>query len=184
MVIRNSLAKALSTSAAKLVEDEALPQYIARRRWFGLKDQAMKATRIINLIDIDEGAHEILLTEVEFKTRGPTRRGSLPLSILWEDEPSAALPNRLAVARVRRGRRVGLLTDAFALPNFAHRVVECLAAGKEFACTDGVVRFRPTEFGQLRLKAIPDVEVNWLAAEQSNSSLTVGDAAMLKIYRR
>jgi maltose alpha-D-glucosyltransferase/alpha-amylase len=46
------------------------------------------------------------------------------------------------------------------------------------------VRFRPTEFGQLRLKAIPDVEVNWLAAEQSNSSLTVGDAAMLKIYRR
>ena len=31
---------------------------------------------------------------------------------------------------------------------------------------------------------MPDAEVNWLAAEQSNSSLTVGDAAMLKIYRR
>src|SRR5260370_460474 len=121
MVIRNSLAKALSTSAAKLVEDEALPQYIARRRWFGLKDQAIKATRIINLIDIDEGAHKILLAEVEVKTPGATTRWFLPLSILWEDEPSAALPNRLAVARVPRGRRVGLLTDDFALPSLAWR---------------------------------------------------------------
>src|SRR5205807_2899295 len=116
-----------------LVEDEALPQYIARRRWFGLKDQAIKATRIINLIDIDEGAREMLLTEVEVKTPGATTRWFLPLSILWEDEPSAALPNRLAVARVRRGRRVGLLTDAFALPSFAHRFVAALAAGKEFS---------------------------------------------------
>jgi maltose alpha-D-glucosyltransferase/alpha-amylase len=184
MVIRDSLAKALSTSAAKLVEDEALPQYIARRRWFGLKDQAIKATRIINLIDIDEGAHEILLTEVEVKTPGTTTRWFLPLSILWEDEPSAALANRLAVARVRRGRRVGLLTDAFALPSFAYSFVAALAAGKEFAYSDGVVRFRPTETGRGQLEAIPDAEVNWLAAEHSNSSLTVGDVAMLKIYRR
>jgi maltose alpha-D-glucosyltransferase / alpha-amylase len=90
MIIRDSLANALSTPAAKLVEDEALPQYIARRRWFGLKDQAIKATRIINLINIDEGAREILLTEVEVKTPGATTRWFLPLSILWEDEPRRA----------------------------------------------------------------------------------------------
>jgi maltose alpha-D-glucosyltransferase / alpha-amylase len=184
IVIRDSLAKALSTSAAKLLEDEALPQYVARRRWFGLKDQAIKATRVVNLIDINEGAHEILLTEVEVKTPGATTSWFLPLSILWEDEPSAALPNRLAVARVRRGRRVGLLTDAFALPSFAYSFVAALAARKEFAYSDGVVRFRPTETGRARLEAIGDADVNWLAAEHSNSSLTVGDLAMLKIYRR
>ena len=44
----------------------------------------------------------------------------------------------LALARVRRGRRTGLLTDAFGLPSFAHRFVTCLASGKEFACDDGV----------------------------------------------
>ena len=43
MVIRGSLAKALVSPAAKLVEDEALPQYIAKRRWFGLKDQPIKS---------------------------------------------------------------------------------------------------------------------------------------------
>jgi maltose alpha-D-glucosyltransferase / alpha-amylase len=184
MVIRDSLAKALSTSAAKLVEDEALPQYIAKRRWFSLKDQVIKATRVTNPINIGDDAHEILLTEVEVKTPGATTRWFLPLSVLWEDEPSAVLPNRLALARVRRGRRVGLLTDAFALPSFARRFVACLAAGKTFKYADGVVNFKPTEPGRIQLEAIPDAEVNWLTAEQSNSSLTVGDVAMLKVYRR
>jgi maltose alpha-D-glucosyltransferase / alpha-amylase len=185
MIIRDSLANALSTPAAKLVEDEALPQYIARRRWFALKDQAIKATRVINLINIAEGADEILLSEVEVKTAGATTRWFLPLSILWEeDEPFAALPHRLAVARVRRGRRVGLLTDAFALPSFAYSFVAALAAGQEFAYSDGVVHFRPTETGRAQLAAIRDAEVHWLAAEHANSSLTVGDVAMLKIYRR
>jgi maltose alpha-D-glucosyltransferase/alpha-amylase len=185
MVIRDSLANALSTPAAKLLEDEALPRYIARRRWFGLKDQVIKATRVINPINIDEGADEILLTEVEVKTPSATARWFLPLSILWqEDEPFAALPHRLAIARVRRGRRVGLLTDAFALPSFAYSFLAALAAGKEFASSDGVVRFQPTETGRAQLEAIPDAEVHWLAAEHSNSSLTVGDVAMLKIYRR
>jgi maltose alpha-D-glucosyltransferase/alpha-amylase len=46
------------------------------------------------------------------------------------------------------------------------------------------VRFRPTETGRAQLEAIPDAEVNWLAAEHPNSSLTVGDVAMLKVYRR
>ena len=117
--------------------------------------------------------------------RGDTARWFLPLSILWEeDEPSAALPHRLAVARVRRGRRVGLLTDAFALPSFAYSFVAALAAGKEFAYSDGVVRFRPTESGHAQLQTGGDADVHWLAAEHSNSSLTVGDMAMLKIYRR
>src|SRR5204862_4209132 len=41
IVIRDSLAKELSTSAARVLEDEALPEYIPRRRWFDLKDHAI-----------------------------------------------------------------------------------------------------------------------------------------------
>ena len=184
MIVRDSLAKALASPAAKLVEDEALPQYIAKRRWFGLKDQTIKAVRVTHLVNIGDEAREILLTVAEVKTTGATTRWLLPLAVLWEDEPSTALPNMLALARVRRGRRTGLLTDAFALPSFAHRFVTCLASGKEFACDDGVVRFQPTEAGRGPLETTLDAEVNWLAAEQSNSLLTVGDVAMLKIYRR
>jgi maltose alpha-D-glucosyltransferase/alpha-amylase len=184
MIVHSSLAKALVSPAAKLIEDEALPQYIAKRRWFGLIDQPIKAARITHLVNIGDEADEILLTVAEVKTTGATTRWLLPLAVLWEDQPSTALPNMLAVARVRRGRRVGLLTDAFALPSFAHRFVACLALGKEFASDDGVVRFQPTETGRGPLDESLKAEVNLLAAEQSNSLLTIGDVAMLKIYRR
>ena len=184
MIIRGSLAKALVSPAAKLVEDEALPQYIAKRRWFGLKDQPIKAARVTHLVNIGDDADEILLTVVEVKTTGATTHWLLPLAVLWEDQPSAALANMLAVARVRRGSRVGLLTDAFALPSFAHRFLSCLASGKEFTSDDGVLRFQPTEAGRDRLEGSLKAEVNLLAAEQSNSLLTIGDVAMLKMYRR
>ena len=184
MVIRDSLAKALATSAVKLIEDEALPQYIAKRRWFGLKDQVIKNARIMNVAKIGDEPHEILLSEIEVKTTGATTRWLLPLGILWEDELSAALPTRLALARVRRGRKTGLLTDAFALPDFAHHVVAALAGGKEVRSGDGIIQFRPTETGRVKLANVPETDVHWLAAEQSNSSLTIGDTAMLKIFRR
>ena len=184
MIVRGSLAKALVSPAAKLVEDEALPQYIAKRRWFGLKDQPIKAARVTHLVNIGDDADEILLTVAEVKTTGATTHWLLPLAVLWEDQPSAALANMLAVARVRRGSRVGLLTDAFALPSFAHRFISCLASGKEFTSDDGVLRFQPTEAGRDRLEGSLKAEVNMLAAEQSNSLLTIGDVAMLKMYRR
>ena len=184
MIIRGSLSKALVSPAAKLVEDEALPQYIAKRRWFSLKDQPIKAARVTHLVNIGDDADEILLTVVEVKTTGATTHWLLPLAVLWEDQPSAALANMLAVARVRRGPRVGLLTDAFALPSFAHRFLSCLASSKEFTSDDGVLRFQPTEAGRDRIEGSLKAEVNLLAAEQSNSLLTIGDVAMLKMYRR
>ena len=184
MIVRGSLAKAIISPAAKLVEEEALPQYIAKRRWYALKDQPIKAAQFTHLVNIGDEADEILLTVAEVNTTEGTTRWLLPLAVLWEDQPATTLATRLAVARVRRGRRVGLLTDAFALPSFAHRLVACLSSNKRFASDDGVVCFRPTETGRGLLEAGLEAEVNWLAVEQSNSVLTVGDVAMLKIYRR
>ena len=56
-----------------------------------------------------------------------------------------------------------------------------ISAGR---CDDGVLRFQPTEAGRAPLDASLKAEVTLLAAEQSNSLLTIGDVAMLKIYRR
>jgi maltose alpha-D-glucosyltransferase/alpha-amylase len=184
IVMRDTLAKALSPDGRVLIENESLSQYIAKRRWFGLKDQTVRSAHIANVTDIRDGDREILLAEVEVKTDAAPSRWFLPMSILWEDEPSGALPHRLALVRVRRGRRLGFLTDAFALPSFAYRFVDALAAGREFKNPEGVLHFRPTESGKELLRAATHEDVNWLSAEQSNSSLTIGDTVMLKIFRR
>jgi maltose alpha-D-glucosyltransferase/alpha-amylase len=182
VVLRGGLASALTGNS--VIETEALPQYIVKRRWFGLKDQTITSIRISSLTDISGREQELLLGDIEVKTSGGTSHWLLPLAILWEDEPSTALSNRLALARVRRGRRPGFLTDAFSLPGFAYRFIASLGAGETFAETKARLEFRPTEVGRAILQSASGQEVNWLAAEQSNSSLTIGDVLMLKIYRR
>jgi len=186
VVMRESLAKALIGPAQAQLEHESLPQYVAKRRWFGLKDHTIKATRIASLTNIGDSEGEILLTEIEVKADGAATRWLLPLGVLWEDESAPALPSRLALARVRRGRRLGLLTDGFALPNFAHRVADALLHNREFKNSEGTVCFRPTDAGRelLRAGAEADAPINWLTAEQSNSSLIIGDSVMLKLFRR
>jgi maltose alpha-D-glucosyltransferase/alpha-amylase len=183
IVLRDNLARGLATNARSLIERDTLPQYVAKRRWFGLKDQTIESVHIAYTTNIGEKDREVLISEIEVKTTESKSRWLLPLGIIWEEEPTAALPSRLALARVRRGRHLGLLTDAFTLPSFAHRFVSCLAAGSEFAQADGALVFRPTELGRAALQSIEESDINWLSAEQSNSSLTVGDIAMVKIYR-
>ena len=126
---------------------------------------------------------EVLLSEIEVKTDGATTRWQLPLSMCWDDEPSAALPSQLALARVRRGRRVGLLTDAFSLPIFARRMLEALANGERIDTSEGQIVFEPMPDKVEVLRRPDDAQVMWLTAEQSNSSLIVDDAVMLKIFR-
>ena len=130
------------------------------------------------------GERDMLLAEVEVKTGDTTSRWLLPLSISWEDESSAALPSQLALARVRRGRRIGLLTDAFSLPAFAHQMVASLADGRRIDTPEGQIVFEPTADKVEVLRRPADAPVMWLTAEQSNSSLIVDDAVMLKIFRR
>src|SRR5205807_3786153 len=91
---------------------------------------------------------------------------------------------QLALARVRRGRRTGLLTDAFTLPAFAHQMLGALAHGARIETAEGVIEFNPIEGNEDTLRRPNDAQMLWLTAEQSNSSLIVDDAVMLKIFRK
>src|SRR5207302_149657 len=78
----------------------------------------------------------------------------------------------------------GLLTDGFSLPAFAHAMLSSLASEKSIKTEGGSIRFEPTPHGRAVLARAPDAPVMWLSAEQSNSSLIVDAAVMLKIFRR
>ena len=183
VVLRSRLTDGLQ-AAAPVLEREALPPYLAKRRWFGAKDKQLQSSRFAYLARLPGSERELILSELEVTAGGETSRWLLPLSMSWEDEQSAALPSQLALARVRRGRRVGLLTDAFALPEFAREVLAALVAGAEVDGPEGRIVFEPTADKAELLSRPPDAPVIWLSAEQSNSSLIVDDAVMLKIFRR
>jgi maltose alpha-D-glucosyltransferase / alpha-amylase len=180
IVMRKSFAEGLLAARGAL-EREVLPPYLAKRRWFAQKDQRLNAVRIVLATSQPQG--DMALVEIETDTPSGTARWLLPLGIAWEDRPTPSLASQLALARVRRGARVGLLTDAFALPELARAVMHGLSQARTVETGAGTIRFEPTS----RMREIsvpPDVELNWLSAEQSNSSVIVGDIAMVKMFRR
>src|SRR5262249_13031585 len=62
------------------------------------------------------------------------------------------------------------------------QMLTALADGACIETPEGTIVFEPTEGTQVRR---PDnAEVLWLTAEQSNSSLIVDDAVMLKLFRK
>ncbi|MEM5311202.1 maltose alpha-D-glucosyltransferase [Paraburkholderia sp. JHI869] len=182
VVLREGQAGATPENV-RLLESEVLPSWLSRRRWFASKDKPLRAVRLAALTTIYGAGFAFTEIEAELAD-GKSERYVLPIAITWGTEITTPLHIQLALSRVRRGRTVGYLTDAFSLPWFAYGVLRKL---RERATVPTVqqstIRFEPTErLDELDLGDTP--EVRWLAAEQSNSSLVIAETLVLKIVRR
>ena len=94
------------------------------------------------------------------------------------------LAQQLAMARVRRGGRVGYITDAFSLEAFPRTIMAWLRERASIQTPhEGEIRC----LGEPGIDGLPDQKdapIRWLSTEQSNSSLIIGNAAMIKLIRR
>jgi maltose alpha-D-glucosyltransferase/alpha-amylase len=183
LVLRGALENSLAGGARATLERDVLPAYLHNRRWFASKDRPLVSARFAYSNPMP-GYEDMLLAEVEVALAGQdaAERYLLPLAIAWESDELPALPQQLALARVRRGRHVGYLTDAFAVDRFAAGVVASIRSGMRMPTDGGEVRFVPGEAPD-RDALDADGPIRWLSAEQSNSSLVIG-GAVLKLVRR
>jgi maltose alpha-D-glucosyltransferase/alpha-amylase len=183
LVLRGGLTGLRDAPLRRELETDALPAYLARRRWFASKDKRIESVRLALGEPLGRAGGEVLLSEVEVLVGGRTERYLLPLGIAWEDETPSALAEQLALARIRRGRRVGLLTDGFALDALSRDVLSALHGRAVLKLADGELQALPTSH-MAAVEIAEDAEIRRLSAEQSNSSLIVGDAAVIKLVRR
>ena len=183
LVLKKRMEELLEEPSRSTLEKNALLQYLPKRRWFAGKDAVIEQIRIVYGVRFDTLATPVLLSEVEVSSGGEISLYQLPFGFLAEDQISSALPQQLALARVRRGRQVGLITDAFSLESFVRALVQGLQARTRLFIDDGELVFEPTE--QLALLGLgDDAPVRYLSAEQSNSSVVVGGSLVLKLIRR
>jgi maltose alpha-D-glucosyltransferase/alpha-amylase len=183
LVLRSGITDVLTSETRCLLEEEALPAYLARRRWFASKDEKLGAVRLSMAEPISGPGIDLILTELEVSLPNHTENYLLPLAIAWEDGMTDALPQQLALARVRRGRRVGFLTDAFATDELPLAVMRALIRSTVLPLATGEMRFLPTpRLAEIDIPRKP--EIRRLSAEQSNSSLIIGDQAVFKLVRR
>jgi len=188
------------------LEENELREYLPKRRWFSAKDQKLSSVRFASLAPLPGTNGRVVLAEVSVAAGDGVGRFNLPLATVDETEAVTALPSQLALGRFRRGRRVGFITDAFASDAFAHGVLAALRASTVIAASEGAsklgsaattmevaspeiaitgaeLRFVATPL-LAQTKLPPDPEIRRFSAEQSNSSLVIGDSVVLKVLRR
>ncbi len=188
LVLRNGINEVLMPPMRTILEQEALPAYLPKRRWYAAKQDKLLGVRIgqATLLPASQARPYVMpamLAEIETTTAAGTDRYLLPLGYIREEDIMTALPQQLALARVRRGRTVGYLTDAFVLDSFAFVILHLMRERAALPADDGgEIRFIPTAaLGRLDMGEQPDIRR--LSAEQSNSSMVIGDMAVLKVIR-
>jgi maltose alpha-D-glucosyltransferase/alpha-amylase len=178
-VVRRSLLEVTKEPDVRVLEGEILADYVAARRWFAAKDEPIESVRVRAAAPM-AGVKDLVFTEIEVTTASGTSLYALPLGVAWEGEPSGPFAPNLALSRVRRGRTVGLLTDGFATPQFAESILQSLREQATLRLGDSRVVFdRPVDID------LPDrLEPQWIAAEQSNSTVILSQRAVMKLLRR
>ena len=185
LVLRQGVEDITTARNAPMLEREVLPAYLPKQRWFGAKDERLQDARVVANATLPGGNSWLGQVEVNGHAGTEAHRYFVPLSHSFATDGSAATPAIVAdtLARVRIGAKSGPLFDATADPRFALDVVEAMRRQLTIPGRGGSLHF--TGGKALADLRIPEgTKAQRVAADQSNSSVNIGDLAMLKIYRR
>ncbi|CAM4108059.1 maltose alpha-D-glucosyltransferase [Bordetella tumulicola] len=173
---------ALTDSSRHAFEHDVLPAFLQRQRWFPAEHR-INVARLVAYTPLADGdVEQYLMTELETGTGSARTRLHVPLSVIW----GAASPQDYVLARIRRGAAVGVLADASRQEGYVRTLVASLQSGHEphtAAKSSSALCFFP-EAGLRTMELPADAPLQWHSGEQSNTSVTVGDQAVLKIVRR
>ncbi len=191
LVLRQNIEELLSGRSRDILEKESLVQYLPKRRWYASKQRGAVNMQIATVSRMSSEkasspGQTLVLAEIDVKPAdgdGHADRYLLPIGFVGEGQPLGSLPQQLALAKVRRSKDVGFITDAFALDRFALQVVDLMRKKARTPGIDGEVRFLPTD--ALEDFTLPETpEIRRISAEQSNSSLVIDNAVVLKVIRK
>ncbi|MEN0038566.1 MAG: maltose alpha-D-glucosyltransferase [Cellvibrio sp.] len=182
LIIKQGLIDLLQLPARDTLEQESLPAYFPKRPWVCRPGEPANEVSILHANTFGDEANPYLLMEVELNCRATPEYYYLPLAFV-PDSQAGTLSQQLAIARLRQKRTVGLLTDAFTLPDFSRKVIRKLRDRVVEHWEDGEVHYIPAQ-SLLDIDEHTDEEINLVATKQANCAVVVGEAMVLKPVRR
>ncbi len=168
--------------------EEALPDFLAKQRWFGGKARQIQSTEIIEVVSLPGCASPAYIVFVLVKyTEGQRETYALPvLSVQenWENLPKTSeRPAPMLRAQGEEGEVV--FCDALWDRAFALYLLNMVESGLEIPGQAGsIVSLRTSVFQRLRGPSGSSLNPALMRAEQSNTSIAYGDRLILKFFRR
>ena len=185
LVLTGATEGMLSGRELAAFERTIAPRFLAARRWFAGKSAGIRHVSALGWSSLfaEEPRLTLLWLVLDVELRDGARQFySTPLAVDEQSEEDAN--SAYTIARVRRGAKMGVVFDADAAPAFAANVVESMRrqASLPFGA-GGVMRFERTSLLESEAP-VAKGDIKRIGAEQSNTSIAVGERMILKIYRR
>jgi maltose alpha-D-glucosyltransferase/alpha-amylase len=170
---------ALVRAAIEALPADALLAYLVRQRWFAAKSAAPSAARITSAIVAPWGGGAFALTRISIDTREGVQVYQLPLAAA-RDVPSRSADR--IIAEVTLGGAPVSLSDAAHDVTFRAGLARALAQGA-VADTAAGQRWAAEPANRDRVRGVADMPSSVGTAEQSNTCVIFGNAAIYKLFR-
>jgi maltose alpha-D-glucosyltransferase/alpha-amylase len=188
----------LFSGAARRAFENFLTAYLSRRRWFAQKARTITSTSLVEAIPVPatnaDGSRrrgappiaQVLIVNVDLDFGG-SERYVLSLAHLTgtEAEEFNKWHAEGVVADIRVGGVDGILIDATYSPEFVRAMADLLARRRSLPGTHGRLLGTPTSALRDFDECLgDDCPITTLSAEQSNSSVLLGEESIFKFIRR
>lgn len=178
-----SLAHAVEAEALRSLDQGSLRAYLAGRRWFGAKQEAPVSVAFHDVIPLAAPGVTAAVTRLDvILGDGRVERYQLPLALVPAAGPAGDVPSSALASVVAEDGATGLLCDALEDVNVLRLVARGLETGARY--TDGGASWILSPMVGADVAGLGGLPVRASGAEQSNSTLMLGDRAVLKLYRR
>jgi len=177
----DGLVLSLGGKALALFENDVLPAYLPKQRWFSEKDVALGSVALLDTARFESAGAACFLSMVRAESTY-----FVPVAIAEEtlsgERPAAQ--TRATLARTRTGARSGFLVDGFASDAFVLGLLSAVRGGETIASARGGT------FVATATAALDDVDiakeprVRRMDVEQSNTSVVIDERIVLKGYRK
>jgi trehalose synthase-fused probable maltokinase len=165
---------------------QALPDFLKARRWFGGKTRAIRSVEIADVIPIPRPsiAAAIVVARVDY-VQGPSDTYTVPL---FEEDPRQTQRENDPNTRIRALDADGIehvFSDALGNQSILETFFDAIREARRFSGRVGeLVGVPERSLERLRIAAAGKLEPSPMKAEQSNTSVLYGRAFVLKFFRR
>ncbi len=187
---RKSWESILSGKTKERFEENILPRYLRRCRWFAAKSRTIRRVNIIEDTVLDgkpSGAH-VLLLELSY-SEGQVEHYCLPISFSWEntgpepyDTEQPPLPG--TICKVSVAGQTGVVYDGTYDERLQQEMLSTIEKRRKIQGRRGVFIGSPSKSIRQYLKPGDVLPSRQLKAEQSNTSILYGEKLFMKLYRR